>query len=135
MEYIDDVRRVLSTLPPLRFVLIVGNEPATTLEGKLARLEAAARVPIRFCTAQDLADLRESILGPLPLATFTDQLLVGPHVLPPGFVGNVVRTWREAQAAHENFVSQMMATREIRTMEISIAERHQREHDQASEGW
>jgi len=113
LEYIGDVKSALSTLPPLRFVLLVGHGPARTVAQKLAHLEAAAAVPIRFCAAQDLAALRERILGPVPLAALTDQILAGPHVLPHGFVSAVVTSYQAAQSAHARFVEEMLSSREL----------------------
>ena len=66
IEYVNDVRRALTTLPPLQFVLIVGPTASSTLEGKLQRLEIEVGLPVRFCTAADIAQLRELITGPLP---------------------------------------------------------------------
>ena len=131
LEYVADARRALSTLPPLRFVLLLGHGPARTVEGKLARLEAAANVPMRFCAAQDLADLRESILGPAPLHALTDEILAGPHVLPRGFVSTVVRSHDAARTAHTAFVEEMLSLRDVQAATAPPSRERSWEHTEA----
>ena len=47
-EYVEDVRKSLGTLPPLSVVIVVGPAPARALEARLASLEAALTIPVRF---------------------------------------------------------------------------------------
>ena len=65
MEYVGDVRKSLNTIPPPCLILLVGQEPAKSMEDRLRSLEAAANTPIRYIRAAELAALRESIPGPI----------------------------------------------------------------------
>jgi hypothetical protein len=85
LEYIREVRIGLTTLPPLHFVLMIGPSPSATLEKKLQGLEAEAGLPIRYCSAHELAELREVVAGPLPLNDFADHLQRASRVVPAGF--------------------------------------------------
>jgi hypothetical protein len=58
LEYIREVQAGLTTLPPLHFVLMVGPPPSLTLEKKLQALETEAGLPIRYCTAHELKEVR-----------------------------------------------------------------------------
>jgi hypothetical protein len=113
IEYVNEVRRALTTLPTLKFVLIVGPQASATLASKLQRLEIEAGVPIRFCTAQDLAQLRESVAGPLPLSEMVQRVQVGPWVLPPTFVEDIRTRHEQLRETHEMFVRTMLATRDL----------------------
>jgi hypothetical protein len=108
VEYVTMVQTALTTLPRLEFVLIVSWEASKTLGGKLIALEAETGVPARFCCAQDLAELREMSLGPIPTDVFRSEVLEKPKVLPKGFVGEVVRKSQQGQAAHVHFVREML---------------------------
>jgi hypothetical protein len=104
LEYVGEVKRTLQTLPPLRFVLIIGSEVTKTVPAKLRRLETTAGVPMRFCSAQSIADLREAVPGPVDLDILTESLLAGPHVLGPEFVREVADKQRAGQEAYSQFV-------------------------------
>jgi hypothetical protein len=75
LHYIEDVQANLTTSPPLAFVLIVGGAPQRNLGEKLHNLEVSAKVPVRFCTAQDLASLRENLIGPTPAGVLKKIML------------------------------------------------------------
>jgi hypothetical protein len=107
LEYIEQVQTALTSLPRLDFVLIVSGEPSKTLSKKLRSLEGKSHVPIRFCRAQDLAELREMSVGPLPIEAFRDDLIGGPHVPPRGFVGPLVKKYEQLQLGHTSFVREM----------------------------
>ena len=112
-DYVADTRRSLSSLPPLTFVLIVAASCTRTLEAKLAALEAQAAVPVRFMSAQQLANLRERIAGPLPLRIFTQELLVGGRILDDALVDRVASAYQSEQAAHRAFVESMLSARGV----------------------
>jgi len=112
-DYVSDVRRSLSTLPPLSYVLLVAFEPSPTMAAKIARLEADASVPVRFVRAQQLATLRERIPGPLPLRVFSSSVLTGEAVLGESFVDAVVRSYEAEQRAHRTFVESMLSARGV----------------------
>ena len=113
MEYIHEVRTALTTLPPLQFVLIVGPEASSTLSGKLQRLEIKAGLPIRFCTAEDIAHLRDSITGPLPLNELVQRVQLGPWVLPSSFVEDIRIRHERLRETHEAFVRTMLYPRDF----------------------
>jgi hypothetical protein len=108
LEYIREVRGGLTTLPPLRFVLMVGPSPSATLEKKLQGLEAEAGLPIRYCSADELAHLREVVAGPLPLNDFADHLLLASRVVPVGFAQTMRSRVDELRSSHEALVRTML---------------------------
>jgi hypothetical protein len=110
LEYIRDVRTGLTTLPPLHFVLMIGPSPSATLEKKLQGLEAEAGLPIRYCPARELAQLREVVAGPLPLNDFTDHLLLTSKVVPEGFAQTMRSRVDELRSSHEALVRTMLAS-------------------------
>jgi hypothetical protein len=108
LEYIREVRTGLTTLPPLHFVLMIGPPPSATLEKKLQGLEAEAGSPIRYCSAHELAQLREVVAGPLPLNDFADHLLLAPRVVPAGFAQTMRSRVDELRSSHEALVRTML---------------------------
>lgn len=109
IEYVQEVRRALTTLPTLLFVLIVGPEASSTLSDKLRRLELEVGLPIRFCRAEDLAQLRDSITGPLPLDEMVRRVQVGPWILPPTFVQDIQNRHEQLRESHDAFVRAMLS--------------------------
>jgi hypothetical protein len=109
LEYIREVRGGLTTLPPLHFVLMVGPSSSATLEKKLQGLEAEAGLPIRYCSADELAQLREVVAGPLPLNDFADHLLLASRVVPAGFAQTMRSRVDELRSSHEALVRTMLA--------------------------
>jgi hypothetical protein len=109
-DYIDDVRRILTTLPPLSLVLLLGNKPSRTLNAKLGRLETHACVPVRFMPARELALLRERIIGPLPLRIFIREAVARSRIVDATAVTAIVESYDATQAAHRSFVEAMLST-------------------------
>jgi hypothetical protein len=109
LEYIREVRTGLTTLPPLHFVLMIGPSPSATLEKKLQGLEGEAGLPIRYCSAHELAQLREVVAGPLPLNDFADHLLLASRVVPAGFAQTMRSRVNELRSSHEALVRTMLA--------------------------
>lgn len=107
-DYVTDVRRRLTTLPPLGFVLIVGPTPASTLANKLRKLERDLALPVRYSVALALANLREALPGPIPQDAFARSALDGPHVLPNDFAQSAVLTYRATVEAHVDFVRSLL---------------------------
>jgi hypothetical protein len=110
LEYIREVRGGLTTLPPLHFVLMVGPPPSATLEKKLQGLEAEAGLPIRYCSADELAQLRAVVAGPLPLNDFADHLLLASRVVPAEFAQTMRSRVDELRSSHEALVRTMLAS-------------------------
>jgi hypothetical protein len=111
IEYVQEIRRALTTLPPLEFVLIVGPVASSTLAAKLQRLEVELGLPVRFCSAEDIAQLRELIAGPLPLNDMAERVRMGPWVLPSTFVEDIHKRHQQLRDSHEAFVKAMLAVR------------------------
>jgi hypothetical protein len=109
LEYIREVRTGLTTLPPLHFVLMIGPSPSATLEKKLQGLETEAGLPIRYCSAHELAQLRDVVTGPLPLNDFADHLLLASRVVPAGFAQTMQSRVDELRSSHEALVRTMLA--------------------------
>jgi len=108
-EYAINTQAVLSTLPPLKLLLLVGPNPASTLANKLRSLEAEVGVPIRYCEASVLADLRKRLPGPAPAHLFLKGLQLSDHVANGGFADAVARGYERQQATHDRFVQEMLA--------------------------
>jgi hypothetical protein len=104
IEYVSTVQESLTTSPKLGLVLIVGSAASKTLGSRLRRVETTSGVAVRFCRAQELASLRESILGPLPLVLLKKELLSAPNIVPASFVKDIVHNLNERYAAQEALV-------------------------------
>ena len=72
-------------------------------------LSASLGVPVRFCTASQIAELREVIPGPLPATTFRDEILQSDALLPVDFAGRVGRSYQTLQGAHVEFAEQLLS--------------------------
>ncbi len=112
-DYVSDVRRSLTSLPALSYVLIVASDPSKTIRPKLAKLEANAAVPVRFVRARQIAELRERIVGPLPLKVFSANVLMRDAILDDTFVDAVVQSYEAEQQAHKTFVDAMLSARGV----------------------
>lgn len=107
-EYISSVRSALKSLPPLRLVVIVGNRPAKTVTGKLADLEADTGVPIRYCDAWSLWNLRHQLPGPVDCARFLKVCIAGDRILGPDDMNKVVESDKAIRDAHNDFVQTLL---------------------------
>ena len=108
-DYASDVNSALKSLPQLKFILIVANEPAKTLPSKITALSTSLDVPARFCTASQIAELREVIPGPLPAAAFRDEILRSGPFLPADFAARIARSYEAVQGAHVKFAEQLLS--------------------------
>jgi hypothetical protein len=109
MEYVEDARASLGSLPPVQFVLLVGSKAASTVERKLAEVEVKMSLPVRFIDAVTLAQLRDRLPGPLPAKVFRDLLVRSEtHVLTSGFVDSVVSAFERSHRAHVDFVQALL---------------------------
>ena len=63
---------------------------------------------MRFCRAQQIADLRELMTGPVPKATFAGRVLTGAAVLGEDFATDVARHYQVMESAHSSYVSQLL---------------------------
>lgn len=117
-DYVTDVRRTLTTLPPLTFGLLVGPEPATTVAPKLSELGLRVNLPLRYCPASLLGTLRARLPGPLPLRAFQTEILRGPAVLAADFITAVHHAHAAEQQAHVDFVRSMQTARTVLSAQL-----------------
>jgi hypothetical protein len=108
-EYVESSRANLVTLPPLRFLMIVGHRGSPSLARRLNLLEGRLGIPVRFCPAHILASLREAIPGPVPFQVFAESVVMHDPILGDGFVEAVQRAFELLQHGHTTFVRSMMS--------------------------
>ncbi|MFI2202074.1 hypothetical protein ACH47Z_15135 [Streptomyces sp. NPDC020192] len=109
LQYVEDVKSNLTTSPPLAFVLIVGGAPQKTLAEKIGDLELAAKVPVRFCTAQSLANLRENLIGPNPAGIIKKAILRSGAVIKNEDLQKVTEEVLSRVRAQEELVRSFLA--------------------------
>ncbi len=107
-EYVETVKYKLNTFPPLKLVLIVGPEPARTLDSKLRTLESQVSVPFRYCRAEFLSNLRSAFAGALPSGVFLEAACRDSQVLTNDTFRAVVEHMRGNAEAHNEFVRRMI---------------------------
>jgi hypothetical protein len=108
-DYIADVMGSLTTLPPLRFALVAGPTPTSTVAGKVRALEARVSLPVRYTEVAHLVALREELPGPPPPRDLLNELLQADPVLPPTFGTDIGERYRRAQQAHVDLVEAMLS--------------------------
>lgn len=108
VDYVNDFRKNLSSLQKLSFVIIVGPSHSKTLERKLLALESKVGIPVRFWSAQDLANLREEIAGPVLPQSFLNAVLCSPRVMPPNSSKHIAEEYNKVQRAHQAFVASLL---------------------------
>ncbi|MCB2203859.1 hypothetical protein KQI65_03855 [bacterium] len=108
-DYVRDVRRGLSSLPPLSFVLIIIPSSSRTLRDKVLQLQRDVDCPIRVLNVRQLVTLREQIVGPLPVHQFMSHILDGDVIVKDAVIKSTVRGYYDAQRAHTAFVESMFA--------------------------
>jgi hypothetical protein len=108
-DYVAEIDETLTTLPRLRFVLLVSHGATKTLEGKLRDFETKSATSIRFVTASALGQLRSHIPGPAPVGPFAKLVLESPHILPDDFVAALSETYRRHHDAHRDFAQALMS--------------------------
>lgn len=113
-EYVVDVRKNLKSLPSLKFVLIVGPNPTRTITSKITELESSLSLPVRYCHAQVLADLRENLPGPMPTEVFLKLVLSSSSILDKDFGLSVIESYNQQQKAHIDFVEKMLSAANIK---------------------
>ena len=107
-EYVADVRRNLSTLPPLRFVLLVAADPAAVLEERMQALEPELGTPFRFCAARDLAAIRERAPGTPRFGDVADILVGGPTIVGVSMTDQLAERYRDTERAHAHLIRTML---------------------------
>jgi hypothetical protein len=110
IEYVATVQESLTTSPKLGMVLVVGSAATRGLAVKLRRIENATGVAARFCTAQELATLRESILGPLSPNLIRRELLTAPHVVSESCMNSIIEEVNMRASAQEALVKTFLGS-------------------------
>ncbi|MET8367403.1 hypothetical protein ABZU53_27980 [Micromonospora sp. NPDC005194] len=107
-EYVADARGKLTTLPPLKIVLIVGPDTTDTIASKIRSLEGETGVPVRYLHARTLAWMRDRLPGPLPLEAFLRAVLnCGPFVTLEA-IKAIVEADGISRSAHADFVKALL---------------------------
>lgn len=107
-EYAKDVKKSLTSMPALEFVLIIGPQPVSTLEGRLNELEAEIQTPVRYITAAKLAAIRECMPGPLPMETLRNDVIRSDTRILKDLDKSILETHQRQQQAHSLFVNTML---------------------------
>lgn len=94
VEYVSAIRDGLGVLPALQLVILVGPEPAGTLQSKLRQLSLEMNLPIRYLRAADLATVRRHIVGPFPLGGFLSALKNGQEIVEKQVISGLVSDHR-----------------------------------------
>ena len=110
-EYAEDVKAVLTTLPKLRFVLMVAHAEAKTLSRKLESFEHQLGVPVRFVRASTLATLRERIVGPVDAGDFSSAVLGSNPIISDEIVELLSDNVKERESVHVDMVKRLFAAR------------------------
>jgi len=110
-EYVEGHQKVLSLLPPLAFVVIIGPSASKTLDGKVNELQSRTGVPIRFISAQLMAKLRSELRGTLPVEVFKNVLIQGPRIVDEEIINQVIQSYEEGSKGIKEFVEAMSASR------------------------
>jgi len=108
VEYAKDVKKSLTGMPNLEFVLITGPQPGSTLEGRLSELEAEIQTPARYVTAVELAAVRECMPGPLPMETLRNDVILSDTRILKNLDKSILKTHQRQQQAYSQFVSTML---------------------------
>jgi hypothetical protein len=104
IEYVNDVRRKLDSLPEIQFVLLVGPKPARTLPRRLHKLEGEIGIPVRFISAEDLAAIRQGLSSGLRISDFHELLVSADHVLDSDFARAVTASQQRYESVHADLV-------------------------------
>jgi hypothetical protein len=113
-EYVQTVTKHLGTLPPLSFILVVGQAPASTLKSKMVSLQIKLGVPARYIDAVDLAAFREHFTGYLSHEVFAQAVLSGDFILSKETIIKIIETSESQQKAHSDFVQALLSLSEFK---------------------
>ncbi|MEU2612667.1 hypothetical protein ABZ570_13975 [Micromonospora sp. NPDC007271] len=102
-EYVDHAS-ALTTVPPLKVVLIVGPEPSGTIEEKLRMLEGGISIPVRYCEAGLLGSLRDALTGPVQPSLFLKHILGSSPVVDRSAILQICSADSNQRKLHTDFV-------------------------------
>lgn len=109
VEYAKDVKKSLTGMPNLEFVLITGPQPGSTLEGRLSELEAEIQTPARYISAKELGALRECMPGTLPMETLRNDIILSDTRILKDLDKSILETHQSRQQAYSLFVNIMLS--------------------------
>jgi hypothetical protein len=102
-EYVDQAA-ALTTVPPLKVVLIVGPEPTTTIGEKIRNLESSIATPVRYCEVGLLGNLRGALTGPIQPSLFLRRLLGSGPIVDRDAIRQICSVDNRQRKLHEDFV-------------------------------
>jgi hypothetical protein len=109
VEYVSSIRSALKTLPPLRLVIVVGSTPAKTVSTKIGELEAACRIPVRYCDVIFLQWLRRQVPGPVDYSHFLRVCIESGRLLGSQEIRQIIESDKALRTAHNDFVQTLIA--------------------------
>ncbi|WP_156769341.1 hypothetical protein [Nocardia sp. 852002-20019_SCH5090214] len=110
LEYVETCRSRLNTLAALKFVLIVGQKPAQTVEHKIRSLESEAGITIRYCDANLLSLLRSSFNGPLNPGRFRKAIMESKSpILSRDTIRSIADDYNSSTETHRDFIRRMLS--------------------------
>lgn len=107
-EYVTIVTQDLGTLPPPKFMLIVGPSPASTLKEKIAHLQNRIELPVRYITASTLSDFRERLSVYLSHGVFMKGILSGEFILSDTIFTKILQMCISDQKTHQDFIQSLL---------------------------
>lgn len=93
VEHVDNVRRTLHGLPPLRLVVIVAPALSTGAAERIGRVADQIGIPCCGFPLDLLCELRQRHLGHLPFDIFERIITSGPYVVDPKTLEELLATF------------------------------------------
>lgn len=103
-EYIITTRQTLTTMPELKFVLIVGPKPSKTVASKIKNLESELNIAIRYIDVKNLVKLRENLPGPVIHKAFLNVVLSHGNILDEEAIKKISEYFFAQQQIHSEYV-------------------------------
>jgi hypothetical protein len=107
-EYVDHAT-ALTTVPPLKVVLILGPEPAGTIEDKIGILERTISIPVRYCEAGLLGSLRDALAGPIQPNLFLKHVLKSGPIVDRNAILQIRAADSHQRKLHTDFVHGLLS--------------------------
>jgi hypothetical protein len=106
-DYAKDFSIWLADLPELKFILVVGSSPGTTLEARLKKFETEIQKPVRFASARVIGEIRDQLPGPVIPEVFKTSILDSPHLLSEELPGKLKGASDGLADTYQIFVKQL----------------------------
>jgi len=104
-EYAQQLRAAPRFNFPLRLIIIIGPQPHERLSEHLHRLEIAAKVPVRYCSASTLATVIRKPPTGVTVEELVDALLSGDPIVPVDHLISISSKAEEELAALRNLIN------------------------------